>query len=364
MATPDGEGGRSRWAEVRERVNQAYPGWAEAFAPDLTVFEQVSRRVTGPEALAGIEAGGSGTDLAGALRAALSSGTPGAILVFSDGIHNAQNSSLGEAALEARAAGVPVFTSPAGAQTIARDLGLALSGAEELAFVRQRVKVPVTLIQTGLEEGTATLELSQGGQVIESRAVPIKAQEARQTVEFHLSRDKPGLYLYEVRVPPFPGEALLANNRRRFTLRVVDEKIRVLFLEGRPFWDSKFLFRILRRDPNVELTTAVRMAPGRVILEGPGPEEGMGAKEDKGGSSGPGSSPPAVPSSKGWFGPRDPARPLEDPGFLARFQVVMLGGGLGRPGGRVSGLRPGTAFSGKSQGGRGVGFRHARLLER
>src|SRR5262249_30574301 len=82
---------------------------------------------------------------------------------------------------------------------------------------------------------------------------------------FHVSQDKVGLYRYEVQVEPMPGEVTLVNNSATFLLRVVDEPIRVLLLEGKPYWDSKFLTRTLLADPSIELDTVVRLGQGRFL---------------------------------------------------------------------------------------------------
>jgi hypothetical protein len=99
-----------------------------------------------------------------------------------------------------------------------------------------------------------------------------------------------------------------------------------LFLEGKPYWDSKFLVRVLRRDPNVLLTTALQIRAGKVLYEPPSapaetpqkkPRETVPAIVPV---ASPAPSAPAKPEL-----PRDPARPLEDRAFLAGFQAVMLG---------------------------------------
>ena len=80
-----------------------------------------------------------------------------------------------------------------------------------------------------------------------------------------MRQDKPGLYPYEARVEPIPGEATQANNSATYLLRVVDQPVRVMLLEGKPYWDSKFLVRTLSSTPAVELDSIVRVAEGRLM---------------------------------------------------------------------------------------------------
>ena len=79
-------------------------------------------------------------------------------------------------------------------------------------------------------------------------AGPFRAQ-GRAEARFDVQQARPGLYRYDARVEPAPGEVILVNNAESFLLRVVDEPIRVLILEGKPYWDAKFLTRTLARTP-------------------------------------------------------------------------------------------------------------------
>ena len=62
-----------------------------------------------------------------------------------------------------------------------------------------------------------------------------------------------------------PGEVTPLNNTAPMLLRVVDQPVRVLLLEGKPYWDTKFLVRTLSADPSIELTSVVQLAEGRLL---------------------------------------------------------------------------------------------------
>ena len=74
---------------------------------------------------------------------------------------------------------------------------------------------------------------------------------------FELSQETPGLFSYELRVTPLQSEATLMDNRAPLLLRVLDRKIKILLVEGKPYWDTKFLVRRLAADPAVELTSVI-----------------------------------------------------------------------------------------------------------
>ena len=106
--------------------------------------------------------------------------------------------------------------------------------------------------------------LSSEGRELERRPVRFDAH-GRAEARFDVQQARPGLYRYDARVEPAPGEVILVNNAESFLLRVVDEPIRVLLLEGKPYWDAKFLMRTLGSDPSIELDSVVRLAEGRFL---------------------------------------------------------------------------------------------------
>ncbi|HEX8373974.1 MAG TPA: hypothetical protein VF606_02220, partial [Geminicoccaceae bacterium] len=82
---------------------------------------------------------------------------------------------------------------------------------------------------------------------------------------FLLEHNRVGIYPYEVRVDPLAGETTQANNSASYVLRVVAEPIRVLVLEGKPYWDSKFLVRTLAADPAVAVDCVVKLTDTRLL---------------------------------------------------------------------------------------------------
>ena len=118
---------------------------------------------------------------------------------------------------------------------------------------------------------------------------------------------------------------ILVNNDESFLLRVVDDPIRVLLLEGKPYWDAKFLIRTLGSDPSIELDSVVRLAQGRFLrrtLTRPKPDGGAG-----------GTMPLAARAAAcagdarldNWKILASPNEVLAGKDGLARYQIVVLG---------------------------------------
>ena len=163
-------------------------------------------------------------------------------MLLSDGIPNAGGGTerLRQSLARAKAMSAPVFARPLGGQAGVRDLEVGLDLPQELAFVGQQVPVVVTLRQRGDLARQTRLSLHLAGKELESRMAKLIPDGAREEV-FQVSQKTPGLYRYEIAADPLRGEVTTLNNKAGLLLRVVDQPIRVLLLEGKPYWDTKFL---------------------------------------------------------------------------------------------------------------------------
>jgi hypothetical protein len=153
----------------------------------------------------------------------------------------------------------------------------------------------VRIYQAGLEGEDANITLRTGE---ETQQFPVEIQN-QPVVELQLPviEKQPGLYEFEVSLEPISGEVELANNAQTVFCEVVQRRIRVLILEGQPYWDTKFLAQSLRKDERIELTqiTQVNFEKQETIVS-----------RNEGGA-------PAVPQ-----GPED----------WAGYDVVVLGRGM------------------------------------
>ncbi len=175
------------------------------------------------------------------------------VLLISDGRENS-GSSVQQAAMALKGMSVPVWTVPVGSATQAKDLYVTARLSSNYLFVKQPAKLKVAVSNSGFENAYATLELYREEELVNTQQVMLKTSTTE--VEFPLLEDRKGVVRYCVRAKPLPGESDPKNNERTVFARVADEKNKVLVVEARPYWDTKFLLRALQKDPNLEVTAA------------------------------------------------------------------------------------------------------------
>ncbi len=336
MATTDGAGNQARLSVAGKLAETLAKDLGTRFDVEVKTFSELPTSAS-TESLRDEKPNGDVTDLATAVTASLTDRPRGqAIWLLSDGIHNAGGgaSRLRQAAEQARTMAVPIYTTTIGGPAGARDLEVSLPMPQEMAFVGQQVLVHVTVNQRGYVTDRAQVRLLLNGEMVDERQVGLTRDTTTETT-FKVQQSKTGLFRYEVVVAGVPDEVTDLNNRASLVLRVIDEPVRVLLLEGKPYWDTKFLVRTLALDPSIELHSVVRMTQDRyMVRKMTRPDSTLNENSDqatKPAADSPGTN--AVSTEQRPIGARDDAWEiargeqhwLDDPKQLSRFQVVILG---------------------------------------
>ncbi len=160
----------------------------------------------------------------------------------------------------------PIFTRTFGADASIADLDLQIVTPDDIAFTGQQLPIRARVRHPGFPAGTTTeITLKSGdGKLLATQPITFTDEESA-LVEFPIKAGPVGIERFVLEVKPLPQEIVRANNSGVFCLRVIDTPIRVLILEGKPYWDTKFLVRDLVESPGVTVKSAVRLKDGRVL---------------------------------------------------------------------------------------------------
>ena len=163
----------------------------------------------------------------------------------------------------AHARQTPIYAVPFGKQGKVRDISTRITSFQPYCYVKQTARITAALRLIGCELEDITVQLLRGGVVVQSRK--INAGELQELpVEFEVAEPEVGQFEYEVRVLPLEHEVDAANNSAITYLNVIDQQIRVLVLEGDPYWDTTFLQRSLMRNDKFNVDALVRYGKDRV----------------------------------------------------------------------------------------------------
>jgi hypothetical protein len=266
MATSDCAGNQPRFASAGRVASALASKLGDDYEVRLRTFADAASAADA-KSIASQSATGKFTDVAAAIGQSLDQDRPQgqAVVLLSDGINNVGTTArVLDTVHSAKAMATPVYTRTFGGEVNTFDVAVELRSPQDLAFVGQKVPVTVRVKEVGARTAKATVRLVRGSEEIARRETEISPVSTAELV-FMVAQDKVGMYPYEVRVEPLEGEVTAANNATSYLLRVVDEPIRVLALEGKPYWDSKFLVRTLASDPAVALDSVVKVADNRFM---------------------------------------------------------------------------------------------------
>ena len=195
------------------------------------------------------------TSIAASLEAAAKAGAtaPAGIVLLSDGIDNASSQRTEEVLRDLGARGIPVFPVPVGLEK-PDDVSIRNLVMQEVAFSGDRVPVQVQLLSKGYERRTAKLTVKLNGRQMAQRQVRFDGGLQFEEIDFNVDLYEKGAAAIEVAIEPFDDEISVANNRVERGIRVVNEKVNVLYIEGNNRWEFRYLTAILKRDPRLNTT--------------------------------------------------------------------------------------------------------------
>ena len=125
--------------------------------------------------------------------------------------------------------------------------------APEVVFKGDKVPLRVQIDSRGFEGRNVELVLRVDGQHSTSQQVELKEGVQYEEMMF-TPDDTSGSVQLEVSIDALAGEISDKNNKQPHKVRVIDEKIKVLYVEGMPRWEYRYLRWVLLRDPRLQVT--------------------------------------------------------------------------------------------------------------
>ena len=209
--------------------------------------------------LAGLQAEGDATRLGDAVAEGVGrfSGQPVAgVLLLSDFIWNkGEDPESAARALGER--GVPIFAMGLG-QPAPKDLLVQRIVAPDVAFVEDKVPIRVQLESRGFAGQTAGLTLVVGDKEHEKKTVTLEEGVQYEELLYEPGK-RAGSFELELRIEPLEGEITEENNRLGKRIKIIDEKIKVLYVEGMPRWEYRYLRWVLLRDKRLDVKFLMTM---------------------------------------------------------------------------------------------------------
>ena len=202
--------------------------------------------------LADREANGDESRIGTAVREAVSrhTGLPVAgVMVFSDfGWVNGEDPVRVAAGM--RKQGIPIYPIPIGLPS-PPDVMIGEVIAPEAVFQGDPVTLRVRVQSRGLDGQSTTLKLKVDGE--DTRSETVSLAEGSQFVEMRIQpKQSSGTLQLDFGIDGTEADSNPENNAASHRMRIIDEKIKVLYVEGSPRWEFRYLRWVLMRNPHLK----------------------------------------------------------------------------------------------------------------
>ncbi len=192
-----------------------------------------------------------------------------AIVVLTDGRETSGSDAVATARRwkDLNAAIYPVLV---GSERRPKDIVLDTIDVPPSVYLNDKPLAKVTLQAAGFEGETLNVVLEEFEGKTQTKAVTVPKPESglppSVTVEFALDATKLGRHQFTVKTDVLKAETRDDNNSRDFSLTVIDDKAKVLLVEGEARWEFRFLDSAFSRDERVRFERVLFEQPFMGIL--------------------------------------------------------------------------------------------------
>ncbi|HUJ49208.1 MAG TPA: glutamine amidotransferase [Bryobacteraceae bacterium] len=261
------ENGTTRLAQAEKLLSSSvFPDLAKKFQVRLYRFANNLERIQKTDQLTGAQ---PATRIGASLEQVLAEASTlplGAVVLLSDGSDNSGGIGLDTIA-HIRQTRVPVHTIGFGREKLAHDVEVSDVTLPARALADSRLAAEVTFRQFGYTRDKGRLAVREGGRLLASREFAFKADGTPQTESLVFNAGLAGPRSFQFSIEPLPGEENQNNNTVTRLVNVTSAKPGILYMEGEPSWEYKFIRRGIEDDRSLQISSLVRTTQNKIYTQ-------------------------------------------------------------------------------------------------
>jgi uncharacterized membrane protein len=267
----DGQVSRSEQLQKQFEATNFLKRLGDKFKIRIYRFDNAAERIERPDQLT--FAGNrtrleSATDL---LQQELGTVPLSGVVLLTDGVDNASKQwteSLSK--LEARH--IPFYTVGVGSENITRDAEVVKISAPRSTLKESTAVVDVSYRSHGFAGRKATMYVRENGVLLKTEQVtlPPDGEISETTLDLPVKNEGTRLFSFSLQAPE---DRIAENNTLDALIEIKNDHPQILYIEGEPRWEFKFLRRAMQDDPNIRLVTLLRSSQNKFYRQGIDKEE-------------------------------------------------------------------------------------------
>jgi len=165
-----------------------------------------------------------------------------------------------------KAAGIPVHTVGVGAKTYTNDVELVDVSMQQRSAADAVVKATVVVQHYGVS--STRLRVKAGDRLLYAQDIALAADQSQSAIPIEFTSGEQGISELEFSLTTSVVEDNRLNNIQRRILNVSGSKRRILYVEGEPRWEFKFIRRAMEGFNDIELVSLLRTSPNKFYRQG------------------------------------------------------------------------------------------------
>ncbi|MGA2715393.1 MAG: glutamine amidotransferase, partial [Bryobacteraceae bacterium] len=195
----------------------------------------------------------------------------GAIVLLSDGGDNTGGIDR-DTIEQLRQLRIPVDTIGFGPDHFAKDIEIVDVSTPARALAQSRLSARVAIRQHGYAGARVKLMVRENDHPVAQQEIVLKP-DADQSETVLFNAGAAGAHSFQIGIEPQADEENKQNNAVVRLINVGEKKMRILYLEGEPRWEYKFIRRAVEDDPSIEIATILRTTPNKIYVQGNGDKD-------------------------------------------------------------------------------------------
>jgi len=191
----------------------------------------------------------------------------GAVVVLSDGADNSGGIDV-DAIAALRNRRLPVHTIGFGREAASRDVEMEDVSVAQRAMADSRMRATVSLAQHGYAGAKTTLTAKDGDKLLAAKDVTLGADGVVQAETLFFNAGAAGVRRVTFSLAPLEGEESTANNAMARLVSVSGARRRILYVEGEPRWEYKFIRRAADDDKELQIVSMLRTTENKIYRQG------------------------------------------------------------------------------------------------
>jgi hypothetical protein len=236
----------------------------EKFVVRLFRFSSNAQRV---DSLSGLSYDARETHLGDAIEQARQEldGVPlSGLVVLSDGADNSR-AAIADELLSLRAKSVPIFTVGLGAERFDKDVEIRRVEAPHSVLKGGTIVADLLVRQRGYAGARVPLVVEDAGRIVSRDSIALPPDGDVASIRVNVAARERGARSFTFRIPTQPGEQVEQNNAQQVLVDVRDAREKILYVEGEPRYEMRFIRAAVEADSNLQLVALQRTAENKFL---------------------------------------------------------------------------------------------------